>query len=203
MCKKPQCKKPLSDRHLNDLALSPHAQDLPSRPRRNRRSESFRSAIRECIVTPSNFILPIFVHEEGSNNVPIPSMPGIFRLAYGKNVLDYVAEARSYGVNQVVVFPKVRGVASWRLGWQRYPWGGGRGRRLPKGAWGGNFAQGEGGGGRGGGEADIMRQGQGQGCCVSGESGGEPAVGAPTIMLVGACGECSVGRWEGKRCRTG
>ncbi len=83
-------------------------QDLPSRPRRNRRSETFRSSIRECIVSPANFILPIFVHEEGSGNVPIPSMPGIFRLAYGKNVIDYVAEARSYGVNQVVVFPKVR-----------------------------------------------------------------------------------------------
>lgn len=36
-------------------------------------------------------------------------MPGIFRLAYGKNVIDYVSEARSYGVNQVVVFPKVCG----------------------------------------------------------------------------------------------
>ncbi len=67
-------------------------------------------------MTPSNFILPIFVHEEGSNNVPIPSMPGIFRLAYGKNVLDYVAEARSYGVNQVVVFPKVRGNTPLRGG---------------------------------------------------------------------------------------
>ncbi|GIL91353.1 hypothetical protein Vretimale_17738 [Volvox reticuliferus] len=81
-------------------------QDLPSRPRRNRRSETFRSAIRESIVSPANFILPIFVHEEGSNNIPIASMPGIYRLAFGKNVIDYVAEARSYGVNQVVVFPK-------------------------------------------------------------------------------------------------
>jgi hypothetical protein len=32
-----------------------------------------------------------------------------FRLAYGKNVVDHVAEARSLGVNQVVIFPKVRG----------------------------------------------------------------------------------------------
>jgi hypothetical protein len=45
--------------------------------------------------------MPIFVHEEGSSNQPIASMPGINRLAYGKNVMDYVAEARSYGVNQV------------------------------------------------------------------------------------------------------
>lgn len=57
--------------------------------------------------TPSHFILPLFIHEESSSNQPIPSMPGIYRLAYGKNVVDHVAEARSLGVNQVVIFPKV------------------------------------------------------------------------------------------------
>ena len=80
---------------------------LPSRPRRNRRSETFRSATRETWLSPSHFILPLFVHEEGSANQPIASMPGVFRLAYGKNVVDFVAEARSLGVNQVVIFPKV------------------------------------------------------------------------------------------------
>lgn len=80
-------------------------QDLPSRPRRNRRSETFRSGIRENWLSPSHFILPIFVHESDKNE-PIQSMPGINRLAYGKNVLDHVAEARSLGVNQVVIFPK-------------------------------------------------------------------------------------------------
>lgn len=64
--------------------------------------------MRENSVSPANFILPIFVHEEGNTNQPIASMPGIFRLAYGKNVIDHVAEARSVGVNQVVIFPKVR-----------------------------------------------------------------------------------------------
>ncbi|WIA15506.1 hypothetical protein OEZ86_004116 [Tetradesmus obliquus] len=80
-------------------------QNLPSRPRRNRRSETFRSGIRENWLSPAHFILPIFVHE-GSSNEPIASMPGINRLAYGKNVVDHVAEARSLGVNQVVIFPK-------------------------------------------------------------------------------------------------
>eukprot|EP00775_Hariotina_reticulata_P001851 gene1851-2184_t len=80
-------------------------QNLPSRPRRNRRSETFRSGIRENWLSPAHFILPIFVHE-GSANEPILSMPGINRLAYGKNVVDHVAEARSLGVNQVVIFPK-------------------------------------------------------------------------------------------------
>lgn len=64
--------------------------------------------MRESFVSPSNFILPLFIHEEGDKNVPIASMPGYFRLAYGKNVIDAVAEARSLGINQVVIFPKVR-----------------------------------------------------------------------------------------------
>lgn len=81
-------------------------QDLPSRPRRNRRSPAIRDAIRESWLHPSHLILPIFVHEDSDKNVPIPSMPGVERLAYGANVLDAVREARSYGVRQVVVFPK-------------------------------------------------------------------------------------------------
>ena len=64
--------------------------------------------MRESFLSPSNFILPLFIHEEGSNNIPIASMPGVNRLAYGKNVTDFVAEARSYGVNSVVIFPKAR-----------------------------------------------------------------------------------------------
>ncbi|PNH04897.1 Delta-aminolevulinic acid dehydratase, chloroplastic [Tetrabaena socialis] len=87
--------------------------DLPSRPRRNRRSETFRAAVRENIVSPANFILPIFVHEDSAGNVPITSMPGINRLSYGKNVIDHVAEARSYGVNSVVVFPKAAAERGW------------------------------------------------------------------------------------------
>lgn len=55
---------------------------------------------------PEHFILPIFVHDESEKNVPIASMPGYERLYYGKGVTDFVAEARSVGVNQVVIFPK-------------------------------------------------------------------------------------------------
>jgi porphobilinogen synthase len=56
--------------------------------------------MRESSLSPANFILPLFVHEESDKNQPIASMPDVYRLAYGKNVKDAVAEARSYGVNQ-------------------------------------------------------------------------------------------------------
>ena len=92
------------------VALPAHGvqcmQDLPSRPRRNRRSDTVRSAVRENSLGVDNFILPLFVHE-GNSNEPIPSMPGVDRLSYSNGLLDFVGEARSYGVNQVVIFPKV------------------------------------------------------------------------------------------------
>ena len=46
-------------------------QDLASRPRRNRRSPTVRKAFQETILTPDNFIYPIFVHDEGDENIPI------------------------------------------------------------------------------------------------------------------------------------
>ena len=57
--------------------------------------------MRESYVSPANFILPLFIHEDSDKNVPITSMPGVSRLAYGKNVVDAVGEARSLGLNQV------------------------------------------------------------------------------------------------------
>lgn len=83
------------------------SQDLPSRPRRNRRSDTARRAISETRLSPANLILPVFVHD-GDKNIPIASMPGVDRLGWRHGLIESVAEARSYGVNQVVIFPKVR-----------------------------------------------------------------------------------------------
>ncbi|BDA43609.1 Delta-aminolevulinic acid dehydratase, chloroplastic [Coccomyxa sp. Obi] len=80
-------------------------QDILSRPRRNRRSPSIRGAISETFITPSNLILPVFIHD-GEQNIPISSMPGVDRLGWRHGLLSAVAEARSYGVNSVVLFPK-------------------------------------------------------------------------------------------------
>ncbi len=85
--------------------LPPPPQELPSRPRRNRRSPTIRDAIREVSLSPANIILPIFVHDD-DENVGIPSMPGVNRLSLKNGVNKFVAEARSLGVNQVVIFPK-------------------------------------------------------------------------------------------------
>lgn len=80
--------------------------DMPSRPRRNRRTRTIREAISEVRMSPANIILPLFVHD-GEDNEPIESMPGVYRLGWKHGLIDTVKEAQSLGVNQVVIFPKV------------------------------------------------------------------------------------------------
>lgn len=75
------------------------------RPRRNRKSEAMRSLVRENIVTPKDFIYPLFIHE-GSNVEEISSMPGCFRHTFD-SMMKEIAEAVSYGVVCFVLFPKV------------------------------------------------------------------------------------------------
>ena len=44
------------------------------RPRRNRRTPAIRSLVRETTLSPADFILPMFFHEE-AEDTPIASMP--------------------------------------------------------------------------------------------------------------------------------
>ena len=76
-----------------------------ARPRRNRKSESVRKMVRENELRPSNFIYPLFIHDE-SSNVAIASMPGCERHSLASMVAE-AKDAWQYGVRSFVVFPKV------------------------------------------------------------------------------------------------
>jgi porphobilinogen synthase len=76
-----------------------------ARPRRNRKSEAVRKMVREVIVTPANFIYPLFIHDETSN-VAIASMPGCERHSLASMVAE-AKDAYKWGVRSFVVFPKV------------------------------------------------------------------------------------------------
>lgn len=76
-----------------------------ARPRRNRKSPAMRGMVRENIVTPANFIYPLFIHEEDYNQ-EIPSMPGCERHSL-PNMLKEVGESMEVGVKTFVLFPKV------------------------------------------------------------------------------------------------
>eukprot|EP00639_Heterosigma_akashiwo_P006103 CAMPEP_0194577344 /NCGR_PEP_ID=MMETSP0292-20121207/12160_1 /TAXON_ID=39354 /ORGANISM="Heterosigma akashiwo, Strain CCMP2393" /LENGTH=384 /DNA_ID=CAMNT_0039429701 /DNA_START=89 /DNA_END=1243 /DNA_ORIENTATION=- len=75
------------------------------RPRRNRKSAAVRDMVRECIVTPRNFIYPLFIHDEDYEQ-DIPSMPGCQRHSL-PHMIEECKEAWSYGVRSFILFPKV------------------------------------------------------------------------------------------------
>src|SRR5450830_1889619 len=62
--------------------------DLPTRLRRNRRSEWARRMMRENQLTTDDLIWPLFVMEGDNARVPIPSMPGVERLTVDQAVRE-------------------------------------------------------------------------------------------------------------------
>jgi porphobilinogen synthase len=79
--------------------------DQRQRPRRNRKSANIRGMVRENIVTPKDFIYPLFIHDYDSME-EISSMPGCFRHTMKSMMLE-VEEAMKYGVGAFILFPKV------------------------------------------------------------------------------------------------
>lgn len=61
--------------------------------------------MRETLVTPKNFIYPLFIHEEDFKQ-EISSMPGTFRHSM-KTMMDEIEEAMNYGIGSFILFPKV------------------------------------------------------------------------------------------------
>ena len=87
--------------NLNNISMYPI-----QRNRRLRSNESIRSLIRENVLTPNDFIVPLFVVEGKNLRESIPSMPGYSRMS-----LDLLAgEVKSLwqlGLKAVLVFVKV------------------------------------------------------------------------------------------------
>ena len=83
---------------------NPYHLDLPSRPRRNRRSAAIRGLVRETSLSPSDLIYPLFVQDGPTE--PIDAMPGLSRWSLD-DLVDEVKRAHALGINAVVLFPKV------------------------------------------------------------------------------------------------
>ncbi|MDD3179171.1 MAG: porphobilinogen synthase [Opitutaceae bacterium] len=80
--------------------------DLIHRPRRLRRTASRRALVEETVLSPADFIAPLFVVDGNGRPEPIASMPGVFRFNLG----DLVKECRELlklGVPAVALFPKL------------------------------------------------------------------------------------------------
>jgi porphobilinogen synthase len=76
------------------------------RNRRLRTSEAMRSLVRETIVSPNDFIVPLFVVEGKSVKDEIASMPGYYRLSLD-NLQKEAKELWKLGLKSVLLFVKV------------------------------------------------------------------------------------------------
>src|SRR6266849_9548787 len=73
------------------------------RMRRLRATESIRNMVRETRLTPSQFILPLFVCPGEGVRHEIGSMPGNYQLSIDELVKE-CAEAQSLGIGGVILF---------------------------------------------------------------------------------------------------
>lgn len=80
---------------------------LQRRNRLLRKSPAIRSMVAETILTPSDFIVPLFIDEGDNVATPIPSMPDYYRYSIDLTIKE-VKELRSMGIKSVLLFVKAK-----------------------------------------------------------------------------------------------
>ncbi|TVQ55085.1 MAG: porphobilinogen synthase [Phycisphaerales bacterium] len=81
-------------------------QNLPSRPRRLRRTEAVRRLVRETSLTPRQLVLPLFLIEGEDRAEPIDAMPGCSRFSIDR-AIGTAEQAMTLGVRAFALFPAV------------------------------------------------------------------------------------------------
>jgi len=76
---------------------------LTRRLRRLRRSPSMRALVRETLLSPDMFVLPLFVCEGEGVRREVPSMPGVCNLSVDEAVKE-AAAAQADGINSILLF---------------------------------------------------------------------------------------------------
>jgi porphobilinogen synthase len=93
---------PVTAKNFSSLGAYPRV-----RMRRNRRDDWSRRLVAEHVLTPADFIWPVFVKEDGgADREPIASMPGVNRLTIGA-LLDEAGHAAGLGIPVIAIFPVV------------------------------------------------------------------------------------------------
>ena len=78
---------------------------LQKRYRILRNNPAIRSLVAETTLTPSDFILPMFIDEGENIEFEIPSMPGYYRRSIDRTIKE-VKELWSMGIKSVLLFVK-------------------------------------------------------------------------------------------------
>jgi porphobilinogen synthase len=78
--------------------------DLPSRPRRNRRTEWARRLVCETTLTSGDLIWPLFLTDGSKTRIPVASMPGVERLSVDQAVRA-AERAAQLAIPCIALFP--------------------------------------------------------------------------------------------------
>jgi porphobilinogen synthase len=90
--------------HNHELDIEELTIPASSRTRRTRMTERHRRLVRETILSPSNFILPLFVAEAAANfRNPIDAMPGVEQLGID-GILSHSESALKVGLGGIILF---------------------------------------------------------------------------------------------------
>ncbi len=89
------------------MSLPPLAAYPALRLRRLRQADWVRRLVRETVLTPSDLIWSMVVHE-GEGRVPVASMPGVERLSVAEAAKAAV-QARELGIPAIAIFPHIDG----------------------------------------------------------------------------------------------
>lgn len=89
--------------------------DLAQRPRRNRRTQALRAAVRETSLSAQHLVLPLFVQEGTDKKDAIGAMPGCYRLSID-HIVAISKEAYGVGVAGVALFPALDDTVKSRTG---------------------------------------------------------------------------------------
>ncbi|MEL6912901.1 MAG: porphobilinogen synthase [Pseudomonadota bacterium] len=81
-----------------------HAPFPLARPRRLRRTAALRAMVAETVLTPADFIWPVFVMDGQDTEEPVASMPGVVRRTVDR-VGAAAREAWALGIPAICVFP--------------------------------------------------------------------------------------------------
>src|SRR5882757_4247922 len=80
---------------------------LQRRNRILRKTPAIRAMVAETMLTPQDFIVPLFIDEGKGQQFEIPSMPGYFRRSIDGTVKE-VKELWGLGIRSVLLFIKCR-----------------------------------------------------------------------------------------------
>ena len=75
-----------------------------TRMRRNRRDDWNRRLVAENVLSPSDFIWPVFVHDATEAHLDIPSLPSVQRHSIDA-LVDEASKAAELGIPVIAVFP--------------------------------------------------------------------------------------------------